>query len=473
MLTTMSARVSISLKSAAIAASAATALERSRATTKLLAHKELRPYLSSLAPHMAQLAPHVVRLNDLYDIYAPYLAALVPQLPRLLPHLRELLDDLPYLVPQLETFVQHQAALLPCLEHIAPLLYDLQPHRDTLAENLPTLAPYVSVFAPHLDALVPYLGPLLDALAEKELPPLAALSSKATLERLLPHLGYLAGALPELAPHWPRLLERLPFLDAQKALQPLFARLPEHLPHLAELLEQCEAIGPRLPLLLGNPDALGAELRAIRARGGASSAAEAAEKAAEPGLWGGIVRFIGGGDEAAKVAAEEAEKAEEEARLAAQAAAERESERAAQRAVVGRVSTAVDLAARRMAALEQEFVACKHTSALRHTKDSEEALRCMAMEVSLLDVDEGLDSLRGQACQLQADIARLEKLVGAEGLMRGREARQIEQLNGHGEGSVPRVSRGNAAAPTNVSPRNKTKGFFGTVEEYWTAKIAL
>ena len=42
--------------------------------------------------------------------------------------------------------------------------------------------------------------------------------------------------------------------------------------------------------------------------------------------------------------------------------------------------------------------------------------------------------------------------------MRGREARQIEQLNGHGEGSVPRVSRGNAAAPTTASPRNKREG---------------
>ena len=128
-------------------------------------------------------------------------------------------------------------------------------------------------------------------------------------------------------------------------------------------------------------------------------------------FWGGVSRLLGT-DEASMMAA------------SAEAEAERQAAQEMQQAAVARVNTAIDKTARRMAGLEREFVACKQKNSFHLRQEIETAMRCSKMEGILIDQEDVLLELRGQAAKLEAEISALEEAVGAENLMRGREVRR-------------------------------------------------
>ena len=410
---------------------ALTALERGRATSRLLRHPKLQPYVGKMAPYLPKLAPHAQRILDQLEDNNVQLQipALIEMLPKLLPYLGTLLDELPHLSPHLHLLLPHRAQLLPFLDRLAPHLHALRPHVGELIRCLPILLPYVPRLIPCLAALLPHLEPLLRRM-DLLRPHLSELTSGELLPLLVPHVGTFAAHLDGLAPHLPELLRALREEKAapsaehhlRSALPQLLASLAVLLPHIPQLLAQAPRLAERLPSLAGRPEELIAELREHAPRGyydaldgkrGANGHSEGGE---EGGGWlDGFMRFLGGGGgggEEEGAAVEEVEPAVD----------------------LTKVNAAMAGASRRMAALEAEFIAVKQSHAAHLSSEQDAAIRCAKLESTLADVDDGLVALRGKTQRLgqMVEVAELE--TGAERLMHAREARQIETINGRRDG---------------------------------------
>ena len=421
---------------------ALSALERGRATSKLLRHPKLSPYVSKMAPHLPQLAPHAQRILDhLEDHLNPHMPILIGELPRLLMHLGPLLEEVPYLSPYLHKLLLHRDHLLPCLDRIAPHMPSLRPHLNKIVCHLPTIAPYVRCFAPFLAALLPHLEALLNGLPALE-PHLEDLTSDDLLPLLAPHVGAFAANISSLAPHLPALRralrseQHLP-PDEQPlhaALPAIFASLPVLLPHFGQVIGQASRLGDRLSSLCGRPMELIDELRAhaptgfytangavaaVAAGEGSSSsssrsnAAPKEKEADDGGGWlGGLLRFFGGDDGSNAEAPAEAEPV----------------------ADVAKVNAAIVAASKRISALEADFVACKQAHATHLSHEHDAAVRCARLEALLADVDEGLVKLGRKTVKLGDMVEEAEEQTGAEPLMHARESRQIELINGRRDG---------------------------------------
>uniref|UniRef100_A0A7S2D1H6 Uncharacterized protein n=2 Tax=Haptolina brevifila TaxID=156173 RepID=A0A7S2D1H6_9EUKA len=190
------------------------------------------------------------------------------------------------------------------------------------------------------------------------------------------------------------------------------------------------------------------------------------------------MRFFGGdGGEAARAAEEVAqEAAKEDAR---QVIVRSRDER---RAAVTRVNAALSSATHRMAALEQDFLNCKHANAFHLGQEMEMAMRCSKMEGVLIDNEDALDHARAEGANLAAEITVLEEEVGAENIMRGREVRAVETLNGGRIDPDAATPRKSPATSFGTKPRSNSgdsfnsfrrKSFNTNLEEILLKKIAL
>lgn len=265
-------------------------------------------------------------------------------------------------------------------------------------------------------------------------PVLPRLVAPANLEALLPHLAELAPHLPELAPHWPVLLGRLPLL--RPVLPALCAQLPALLrgepPPLGLVLQHAEALQPDLPALLQDAPKLQARLATLEkekaaplaANGGGKSAGKGGDAAAD-GPRAGEESTIWGGLRAALSFLAQRTSPDEIAR----ARMSRTSRDFDEGPNLARVVAAIDGAARRMNALEQEFVDLKHRTSWRQQQVTEGAVRLSMMEGALFECEEGVMTLSSDTRALGHSIKGVEDQIGQEAIARGREARRLNSAS--------------------------------------------
>ena len=357
---------SVRAKAAATVSAPLSALDRGRATSKLLRHPKLQPYMNEVAPLLPKLAPHAHRIVDSVETLGSHVPALVHDLPRLLPHLGALLDELPHLAPHLDDIVPHREPLLQSLDHIVPHFAALRPHLAELAPLMPAIAPCVERVAPYLAALLPHLDALLRGLPRVPLSALERLAADGPIRLLLPHIGQLAPHLSELAPHLPRLIDHLSdeASPLRQYLPALFTNLPAILPHMARLLEHTERLGGRLGEVLSHPDAISSALDVLEV-----------QPQEEAGVWGAIISFFGGDGTAAH--APGSHHSNGNGHAAPEIPPDRGPDLTA-------VNEAISFAARRMAKLESSFVAMKRDHAYHSSLEQDMALKCAKLEATLV-----------------------------------------------------------------------------------------
>ena len=472
--------------------------EKGRAATKLLRHPKLLPYSSTIAPLLPRLAPHAVKIIDSLETLGPHVPALIAALPKLLPHLGKLLDELPHLAPYLDAIVPQLDPLLANIDKITPHFAPLRPHLPALAPALPHLAPHLGRITPFIATLSPHLDTLLKPETFTHLiPVLEELTRDEPLRLLLPHVRAFSMNVPRLAPHLPALLQRLDTPDDPlgPCLPAIFANLPTLLQsnNLEKLLTHFESVlaglqregeddpaantQQRFSVLLGNPEALSDELKAK----------ERDASQHEGDWWGAVVGFFTGDGKDEAERAEAAKKAEAEM---AEARKRAESAADAQRSEdLTKLFAAIDGAARRMAAVEERFLETKRTHVLHTAQEQDTALKCAKLEETLMKVDDAIVSLQTKSNLLADALDVAEAEVGNDEMMKARELRQIETINGGKSlDAVPPPSERAAAlvamkwdhSPVNpeayVKPPpkpGKQKSLMSTIEENLLSKVVI
>ena len=215
-------------------------------------------------------------------------------------------------------------------------------------------------------------------------------------------------------------------------------------------------------MLVTNAEALVEELAALKAQG--EAAASGAE--AEDSMWGKLASFFGGGET-------------ERLRREAEAAAAAEAAEAADVLDLTEVNKAIDGAARRMAKLEETFVAAKRSHAVHSSVEYEEALRCAKLEATLADVEDSILRLRGKCYALEGALDTAETELGVPAIMEAREKRQAAIING-GTAVHDAVHAAKIATPPPPPrlappppPQQQQQSFLWNLEEALLSKVAL
>lgn len=391
-------------------------ITRSAAQARISGNAALRPYLPQLMPYLDELLPHLPRILGEMQHLRPYLPVLVPILPRLLPHTQTLLDELPYLIPYLDEILDHSEVILPLLDDLAPLCARLRPHLQAICCRLGTLEPLLPRIVPHLGYVLPHMQRCL-AHWELILPSLNEVLAPNVLETLLPHIGAIASALPKVALHLPLLVSRLEVL--RPVLSVLFATLPDLLPHLGVLLhrldEKCCIHDQPLSLLLEDKELLMAQLAApeIGVKGGGDDKGVSEE---EPALWGVLRKALSFmSNQQPEVTADATD------------AQEGESSRPDPPMDLASIKEHIDAAARRMRALEEEFLERKNCGGWRGQQEHDAAVRLSRVEGSLIEVEDRLLSIAGDTKKLNTHVESIEHRLGAEAIARAKDNKIVRQ----------------------------------------------